>query len=79
MKRPSANRRSLRSTQALEPQPGSPVHIRQSRINDLPAIRTIACLQDTELLHYAAGEILKAVKDDNREDAGVGEGEMTRI
>ena len=34
---------------------GSPVHIRQSRINDLPAIRTIACLQDTELLQQQQG------------------------
>jgi hypothetical protein len=49
MKRPPGNRRSLRSTHAPTSQPGSPVHIRQSRITDLPALRTMAPLQDTEL------------------------------
>jgi len=49
MKRPLGNGRSLRSVDRSTCQRKSPIHIRQSRITDLPALRTMARLHDREL------------------------------
>jgi hypothetical protein len=41
--------RSLEGTTIQRSEPGSPIHIRRSRITDLPALRRMARLQDQTL------------------------------